>query len=151
MALAVVWAAMLPAAAYAAALTTDRPAAQLLAFAVYGFGGAICHQRDERSFHLFAEQLPVCARCTGLYAGAAIAAILYVWLARGPKSGSASAASLTSTARRLLPLAAGPVAASLLYEWTTGDVPSNVIRAGTGIVLGGAVAYVILAAIDSTG
>ena len=151
MALAVVWAAMLPAAAYAAALATDRPAAQLLAFAVYGFGGAICHQRDERSFHLFAEQLPVCARCTGLYAGAAIAAISYVWLARGRRSGSASAAGLTSTARRLLPLAAGPLAASLLYEWTTGDVPSNVIRAGTGIVLGGAVAYVILAAIDSTG
>jgi uncharacterized membrane protein len=140
---------MLPAAAYAAALTADRQAAQLFAFAVYGVGSAICHQRDERSFHLFAEQLPVCARCTGVYAGAAVAAISYFWIARRRTSGSA--ANLTSTARSLLAVAGMPMAASLVYEWTTGDVPSNAIRAATGIVVGGAVAYVILAAVDSTG
>jgi hypothetical protein len=84
---AVVWAAMLPAAAYAAALPADRSAAQVFAFAVYALGSAICHQRDERSFHLFAEQFPVCARCTGLYAGAAIAAIWYVGLFRRRESG----------------------------------------------------------------
>ncbi len=155
---AVVWAAMLPAAAYAAALPADRSAAQVFAFAVYAFGSAICHQRDERSFHLFAEQLPVCARCTGLYAGAAIAAISYVGLFRRLKSGPGpsgvegppSRAAGTGTARLLLASAAVPMVASLVYEWTTGDVPSNMARAGTGIVFGGAVAYVILAAVDST-
>lgn len=155
---AVVWAAMLPAAAYAAALPADRSAAQVFAFAVYAFGSAICHQRDERSFHLFAEQLPVCARCTGLYAGAAIAAIWYVGLFRrrasgpGPSGveGPPSGAAGTGTARLLLASAAVPMAASLVYEWTTGDVPSNVVRAGTGIVFGSAVANVILAAVDST-
>ncbi len=163
---AVVWAAMLPAAAYAAALPADRPAAQVFAFAVYAFGSAICHQRDERSFHLFAEQLPVCARCTGLYAGAAIAAIWYVGLFRIRKSGPGlsraegpgpsgveglpSGAAGTGIARLLLASAAVPMAASLVYEWATGDVPSNMVRAGTGIVLGSAVAYVILAAVDST-
>jgi uncharacterized membrane protein len=147
---AVVWAAMVPAAAYAAALPADQSAAQVFAFVVYAFGSAICHQRDERSFHLFAEQLPVCARCTGLYAGAAIAAIAYVGLFRSPVSGPPSRAVAAGTARVLLASAAVPMAASLVYEWTTGDVPSNLVRAGTGIVLGGAVAYVILAAVDST-
>ena len=141
---------MLPAAACAAALAEPR-AARLFAFAVYGVGSAICHQLEARSFHLLAEQLPVCARCTGLYAGAAIASLSYLWLAPSRKPGSASAERLTSTARRWLPAAAAPVAASLLLEWTTGVVPSNAIRAATGIVLGGALAYVILAAVDSSG
>ena len=142
---ALLWAAALPAAAYAAALHSAP--AQLFALAVYGLGGAICHQREDRSFHLFAEQLPVCARCTGLYAGAALAALWYV-SAPGVKRASASA--LPTAARRLLAVAALPMAASVVYEWTTGDVPSNVIRAATGIVLGTAVAHVILAAVDST-
>jgi hypothetical protein len=43
------------------------------------------------------------------------------------------------------------MAVSLVYEWATGDVPANVSRAGTGVVLGAAVAYVVLAAVDSTG
>ena len=158
---AVVWAAMLPAAAYAAALPADRPAAQVFAFAVYAFGSAICHQRDERSFHLFAEQLP-CALAapdsmpaqrsrpfgtSGSFAwrgaGSAAAGPSGV---EGPPSGVAG----TGTARLLLASAAVPMAASLVYEWATGDVPSNMVRAGTGIVFGSAVAYVILAAVDST-
>jgi uncharacterized membrane protein len=40
----------------------------------YLFGSAICHQRPERSFHVGPAQLPVCARCFGLYAGAALGA-----------------------------------------------------------------------------
>jgi uncharacterized membrane protein len=39
---------------------------------VYGFGSLICHQRPERSFHIAAAQLPVCARCFGLYMGVPI-------------------------------------------------------------------------------
>ena len=37
-----------------------------LAF-VYAAGSVICHQLPERSFFLDGRQLPVCARCTGLY------------------------------------------------------------------------------------
>ena len=37
-----------------------------LAF-VYATGSVICHQLPERSFFLDGRQLPVCARCTGLY------------------------------------------------------------------------------------
>lgn len=42
--------------------------------AVYLFGRVICHQRPERSFHWHGVQLPVCARCFGLYAGAVVGA-----------------------------------------------------------------------------
>ncbi|MGH8188115.1 MAG: DUF2085 domain-containing protein, partial [Steroidobacteraceae bacterium] len=42
----------------------------------YAFGSVICHQRPERSFRIGLATLPVCARCTGLYAGAAVAALI---------------------------------------------------------------------------
>jgi uncharacterized membrane protein len=33
-------------------------------------GYAVCHRIDERSFHIGTRQLPLCARCTGMYLGA---------------------------------------------------------------------------------
>ena len=33
----------------------------------YGTLGKFCHQRPDRSFFLFGKQLPLCARCLGLY------------------------------------------------------------------------------------
>lgn len=49
---------------------------------VYAAGSVICHQLPERSFSLDGRQLPVCARCTGLYlAGAAGALGWCVWKA----------------------------------------------------------------------
>lgn len=35
-----------------------------------GVGYAICHRIDERSFHIADRQVPMCARCTGMYLGA---------------------------------------------------------------------------------
>ncbi len=35
-------------------------------------GYAICHQIPERSFHIAGHQLPLCARCTGIYMGAMV-------------------------------------------------------------------------------
>src|SRR5262245_47308470 len=48
----------------------------LLAAAVYTAGALICHQRSERSFHWHGAQLAVCARCTGIYLGACVTAVL---------------------------------------------------------------------------
>lgn len=39
----------------------------LLVEFVYAVGGVVCHQLPERSFFLNDRQLPVCARCAGLY------------------------------------------------------------------------------------
>jgi len=44
---------------------------------IYFFFSKICHQIPERSFYLFGKQLAVCSRCTGLYFGFLIGAILY--------------------------------------------------------------------------
>ena len=33
----------------------------------YLVGSVICHQRPDRSFRLWGVQMPVCARCAGLY------------------------------------------------------------------------------------
>jgi uncharacterized membrane protein len=107
------------------------------AFLVYAAGSVICHQRPERSFHLLGAQMPVCARCAGLYAGTAVAAIV-LWLKR-PLTGRFSIG-----ARRLLLGCALPTAATLLYEWTTGQAPGNWVRLASGAPLGAAVAWVLL-------
>ena len=104
---------------------------------VYGVGHFICHQRPERSFALWATLMPVCARCTGIYIGAACAAI-GLTLRRRPihlERGAVIAAAL-------------PMAATLVYEWTTGVMPSNGIRALTGVVVGSVVAAVVIASVS---
>ncbi len=44
---------------------------------IYLFFSKICHQIPERSFFIFGKQLAVCSRCTGLYFGFLLGAILY--------------------------------------------------------------------------
>ena len=43
-------------------------------------GYALCHRITERSFAINGRQLPLCARCTGMYLGAALSLIV-LWLA----------------------------------------------------------------------
>lgn len=50
---------------------------QVAAGAAYGALALVCHQMDERSFHLLGFKLAVCARCFGLYAGVLVGALLY--------------------------------------------------------------------------
>jgi hypothetical protein len=40
-----------------------------------------------------------------------------------------------------------PTAVTLIYEWTTGDTPSNPIRALAGAPLGAAVAFIVVGAL----
>lgn len=35
-------------------------------------GYAVCHRLDPRSFHVDGRQLPLCARCSGMYLGAVL-------------------------------------------------------------------------------
>ena len=46
--------------------------AALAAAGTYLIGGVVCHQRLDRSFHPHGVQMPVCARCAGLYLGAGL-------------------------------------------------------------------------------
>ena len=51
---------------------------------IFAVGSVICHQRPDRSFFVDGHQLPVCARCTGLYlsSGAGLAAWIGFKIAR---------------------------------------------------------------------
>jgi len=136
----VTWAAALPLATYTASRPQIGAGPYVFALAVYMVGGAVCHQRDERSFHLWAHQMPVCARCAGIYAGAAVGALIAA--ARLMRSSRPRAPQRRW--RTLLVSAAVPAAATLVFEWTTGIMPGNALRAATGVVLGAAVAWLVV-------
>ncbi|HBB98278.1 MAG TPA: hypothetical protein DC054_23085 [Blastocatellia bacterium] len=44
---------------------------------IYKAFSFVCHQIPERSFHLAGYKFAVCSRCTGLYSGFALAALIY--------------------------------------------------------------------------
>jgi len=46
-------------------------------------GYAICHRIDSRSFHIGNLQLPLCARCTGIYLGVVLGAAALLIMRRG--------------------------------------------------------------------
>jgi hypothetical protein len=140
---AVVWVALLfLTPPLAAAASTAGNAAAL---AVYAIGSAICHQRPERSFAFAGVQMPVCARCTGIYIGAALAAVVSVIL---------SAPGLVTPKRRsreggwprwtIAAISTVPSLLTLVYEWTTGHTPANGIRAASGAPIGVVVSWLVL-------
>src|SRR5512140_2838258 len=45
-------------------------------------GYAVCHRIDARSFHLGDRQLPLCARCSGMYLGAVLGLVYQSALGR---------------------------------------------------------------------
>jgi uncharacterized membrane protein len=50
------------------------------ASSIYKIFSFVCHQIPDRSFHLAGHPLGVCSRCTGLYTGFAVTALLYPWV-----------------------------------------------------------------------
>lgn len=103
--------------------------------AVYQAGALVCHQRPERSFHLAGVQLPVCARCFGLYLSGAVGLTL---------ASRRRHALPTRAARTLLALAALPIATTVALEWLGMIETSNLQRMLTGLPLGFAAGVVIL-------
>jgi uncharacterized membrane protein len=134
---ALAWAAAIVLAPLA--LASGRAGVSLGAAGVYGAGARICHQRPARCFRIGDVPMPVCARCTGLYAGAAAAAPLALFLASG------SSVLSSRRARRIAALAAVPTLLTWGLEVAGLAHPSNTVRAVAGLPLGFAVAWLVLA------
>jgi Predicted membrane protein (DUF2085) len=140
----IAWAAALPLATLAAARAAASPLMSLFALAVYASAAVVCHQRPERSFFIGSHQMPVCARCTGIYVGAAVAVIVVAFRRGRPMCRPDGASRGADTqVRPYILFALTPTVATLAYEWTTGVTPANWIRAASGLCLGAAVAALI--------
>src|SRR5262245_24342446 len=133
------WIVTLALATFIASRSTVGIAAYGFSAAIYEVGSLVCHQLSERSFHVWGAQLPVCARCTGLYIGAASAAITAMRLNDRTRH------EFWARARMLVSVAAAPTLITLLYEWISGQMPSHWVRAAAGFPLGVAVMLVVLA------
>jgi hypothetical protein len=149
---AAAWAALIVLAPFLASRAHGSPIASAVIVGVYGIGSAICHQLPERSFHLWSVQMPVCARCAGIYVGAvlgACAAMLRRPAAARRCSGDVVQRLAPARVRTALAIAVAPSLATLIYEWTTGVMPSHVIRAVAGVAIGVVAAWLVVAAADN--
>jgi uncharacterized membrane protein len=104
---------------------------------IYAAGSIVCHQLPERSFHIAGVQLPVCARCTGLYVGGVVGII--VWLARTRRPLS------HAFARRALLVAVAPTLVTVLTAAAGWWDPGNALRAALAMPLGVMVGAVVTA------
>lgn len=145
--IAVSWVAAVSAAPLLAR-RASLPATSLAAV-TYVCGSVICHQQAERSFHVAGHQLPVCARCAGLYAGGALGVLGWIVVAgvrRTPSRRSQALLARPSRVRIALISLAIPtgltVATGMAGLWD----PGNVTRALLAVPLGAAVGVVVSAA-----
>jgi len=116
-------------------------------------GYAVCHRIDLRSFHFGERQLPLCARCTGQYLGAALG-MVYLTILGNRRVGR-------PPWRVIIPLAAAAITYGIdglnsylhllpnlsrfyLYE------PNNILRLLTGTGLGLGISVVLVPAFHQT-
>jgi uncharacterized membrane protein len=133
------------------AATTVSPgsgkAAATASAAVYVMGSFLCHQRPERSFHLNGVQLPVCARCLGLYAGgfAGAAAWSIVMLLRKTSRAPLDWTTSTHVVRSTLAVAAAPTLVSAALGLSGLADGTNALRAMLALPLGMAIGATVTA------
>jgi uncharacterized membrane protein len=131
------------AVAWLTVLVTAPVMASQAAAAVYLVGSFLCHQLPDRSFHVDGSQLPVCARCLGIYAGVTVVASLgcVAWvrdlLRRWP----------AARFRWIAAVAALPTVVTVAAEWGGVWATSNAVRAIAGAPLGMGAALVVVGAV----
>ncbi|HXG72246.1 MAG TPA: DUF2085 domain-containing protein [Gemmatimonadaceae bacterium] len=128
---ALAWSGVILAAPVAlASAASVRPATL-----VYAGAARICHQRPERSFRPNRVQMPVCARCTGLYLSGAAGALI-AWGVRARRL-----PARTPNMRWVLLIAALPTAATFTLEVLGFMAVSNALRATAALPLGAAAGW----------
>jgi len=113
---------------------------------VYAVGSLVCHQLPDRSFHLGAYQLPVCARCVGIYCGAVVGAVAMM-VPTGFSARRMKETLISRRARWMLMAAALPTLTTVVLE-TAGVWPAtNGVRAAAGFPLGLVAALMVMSAL----
>ena len=103
---------------------------------IYRAFSFICHQIPERSFHVAGHPFAVCSRCTGLYAGFALAALIYP-LARSLKR--------SDTPRRIwLMLAAVPLVIDFALGYFSIWENTHLSRFLTGALLSSVAVFYVM-------
>ena len=108
------------------------------AAAVYALFSTICHQKPERSFSWHSEPFAVCQRCTGIYFGLFVAALV----ARGALESSGVTARRAWIAAATLPMLVD-VGLGIASVWTGNAVS----RAATGFLFGSMLATILIPAV----
>jgi uncharacterized membrane protein len=99
--------------------------------------GLVCHQRENRSFHVDGVKWPVCARCSGLYLAAPLGALIALAGGRGLRR---------SRDLKALAVAALPTAATFVLEHGGLVSITSAERFIAALPLGAAVAWVVVRA-----
>ncbi|MDD1772070.1 MAG: DUF2085 domain-containing protein [Methanomassiliicoccales archaeon] len=97
---------------------------------VYFIGDVNCHQQADRSFYLNGNQIPVCARDLGLFAGAAIGLGIYMIMRK-------------QVPWLLLALLLAPMALDGGLQTISSYESDNTVRTITGMVAGLAIGWAI--------
>lgn len=122
-------------------------------------GYAVCHRLDERSFHVDGRQLPLCARCSGMYLGAMVGLVFLhfryrrsaglpprIALAALALFGSAFAVDGANSYLYLMKSVSGRALNSIPNLYT----PNNTLRLLTGSGMGLGIAVLIFIALNQT-
>ena len=142
------WAVMLVATPYLVAHDHPQGVVAVAATATYVVGGVVCHQQPTRSFYLWDTQMPVCARCSGLYGLAPLGIVSAVVRGRHrPDSGRSVESSRTGWStgvlRIVLLVAAVPTLVTVGAELIGFLHPTNLVRAVSAVPLGISVTWVV--------
>lgn len=121
------------------AIASGRPVFSRGAAGLYAAGAHICHQRPERCFLIAGRPMPVCARCSGLYAGAALA---------GPLALVAVAGLSSRRARQVAAVASLPTLLTWGMEMAGLAHPSNSLRFAAALPLGLAAGWLVLTTVE---
>ncbi|MEK6630518.1 MAG: DUF2085 domain-containing protein [Acidobacteriota bacterium] len=129
---------------------------RFLAALTYRAGSFICHQQTTRSFHVGGSPLPVCARCIGLYGGAAAGAWAAVaWMLASRRTRLPRISIPLSSVRLSLLVASLPTVITWAAEQLAHWPGTNAARSVSALPLGAAVAALVVlwaggAAVDDT-
>ena len=139
------WVAILVAAPYLVAHPHAPGYGQVAAAAAYVAGGVVCHQRSDRSFHLWDSQMPVCARCSGLYAAVPLGIVGVLGYRRRWGRGMPAPGRLwpVRLLRNVLLVASLPTLVTFGLEVAAVAEPTNIVRAVSALPLGFGVAWIV--------